>query len=69
MSDEAVGFNAFVKRLVPGSDGYVTFDQRERFHLRPELIATADYIVGPGTACYVASASATGERGTVIKFS
>jgi len=69
MSDEAVGFNTFVKRLAPRSDSYVTFDQHEKFHLRPELIATADYVVGPGTACYVASKSAAGEPGIVIKFS
>jgi thiamine kinase-like enzyme len=69
MSDEEAGFNTFVKRLAPGSDSYLTFHQRDKFHLRPELIATADYIVGPGTTCYVASTSTIGEADTVIKFS
>ena len=69
MSDEEAGFNTFIKRLAPGSDSYVTFHQHKKFHLRPELIATADYIVGPGTTCYVASTSIIGESGTVIKFS
>ncbi|KAI9707092.1 MAG: hypothetical protein M1836_000052 [Candelina mexicana] len=69
MSDEEAGFNTFVKRLAPGSDSYVTFHQHDKFHLRPELVATADYIVGPGTTCYVASTSTIGEPDTVIKFS
>ena len=69
MSDEEAGFNTFVKRLAPGSDSYVTFHQHDKFYLRPELVATADYIVGPGTTCYVASTSTIGEPGTVIKFS
>ncbi|KAK2609205.1 hypothetical protein QQS21_002287 [Conoideocrella luteorostrata] len=69
MSDEEAGFNTFVKRLAPGPDSYITFNQRDNFHLRPELIAKADYIVGPGTTCYVASTSTTGEPGIVIKFS
>lgn len=69
MSDEEAGFNTFVKHLAPGSDSYVTFHQHDKFHLRPELIATANYIVGPGTTCYVASTSTIGEPGTVIKFS
>lgn len=69
MSDEEAGFNTFVKRLAPGSNSYVTFHEHDKFHLRPELIATADYIVGPGTTCYVASTSTIGEPGTVIKFS
>ncbi|KAJ8058528.1 hypothetical protein OCU04_012711 [Sclerotinia nivalis] len=69
MSDEEAGFNTFVKRLAPESDDYVTFHQRDKFHLRPELIATADYIVGLGTTCYVASTSTIGEPDTIIKFS
>ena len=69
MSDEEIGFNTFVKRLAPRSDSYVTFDLDKKFHLRPELIATTNYIVGPGTACYGASTSPTGEPSTVIKFS
>lgn len=69
MSDEEAGFNTFVKRLAPGSNSYVTFHKHDKFHLRPELIATADYIVGPGTTCYVASTSTIGEPGIVIKFS
>ncbi|KAF3015141.1 hypothetical protein E8E15_002460 [Penicillium rubens] len=68
MSDEEVGFNTFVKNA-PGSDSYVAFDHRDKLHLRPELIATADYTVGPGTTCYVASTSTVGEPDTVIKFS
>lgn len=43
MSDEEVGFNTFVKHLASGSDSYIKFHQRDTFHLRPELIATADY--------------------------
>jgi thiamine kinase-like enzyme len=69
MSDEEAGFNTFVKHLIPGSDSYVTFHQRDKFHLRPELIATADYIIGPGTTCYAASTSTIGEPDTVIKLS
>ncbi|KAL2822476.1 hypothetical protein BJX63DRAFT_427041 [Aspergillus granulosus] len=69
MNDEDAGFNTFVKRLAPGSDSYITFHQRDKFHLRPGLVATADYIVGPGTTCYVASTSTIGEPDTVIKFS
>ncbi|KAJ5244000.1 Protein kinase-like domain protein [Penicillium chrysogenum] len=68
MSDEEIGFNTFVKHA-PGSDSYIAFDHRDKLHLRPELIATADYIVGPGTTCYVASTSTVGEPDTVIKFS
>ncbi|KAG8405559.1 hypothetical protein J3459_012184 [Metarhizium acridum] len=49
MSDEEAGFNTFIKRLALGSNSYVTFHQRDKFHLRPEWVATADYIVGPGT--------------------
>ncbi|OJJ42274.1 hypothetical protein ASPZODRAFT_2122392 [Penicilliopsis zonata CBS 506.65] len=40
MSDEEAGFDSFVLRA-----GYITFHQRNMFHLRVELIATADYIV------------------------
>lgn len=69
MSDDEAGFNTFVKHIAPGSDSYVEFDQRSKYHLRPELIATADYIVGPGTTCLVASTSTTGEPDTVIKLS
>lgn len=69
MSDEEAGFNTFVKRLAPGSDSYVIFHQQDKFYLRPDLIATADYIVGPGTTCYVASTSRIGEPEAVIKFS
>lgn len=69
MSDMEAGSNTFVKRVAPGLDSYVTFHQHVKFHLRPELIATADYIVGPGTTCYVASTSTIGEPDTVIKFS
>ncbi|KAJ6190415.1 Protein kinase-like domain protein [Penicillium mononematosum] len=68
MSDEEAGFNTFVKHA-PGSDSYVAFDQSDKLHLRPELIATADYTVGPGTTCYVASTSTVGEPDTAIKFS
>lgn len=69
MSDEEAGFNTFVKHHAPGSDSYVTFRQRDKFYLRPEPIATADYIVGLGTTCYAASVSTVGEPDTVIKFS
>lgn len=69
MSDEEVGFNTFVKRLAPGSNSYVTFHPYDVFHLRPKLIASADYIVGPGTTCFAASTSTSGETGIVIKFS
>ncbi|CAG7555255.1 unnamed protein product [Fusarium equiseti] len=69
MSDEEVGFNTFVKALAPASDRYVTLDRRDKLYLRPEVIASADYIVGPGTTCYVASTSTTGKPDTVIKFS
>ncbi|KAF7557986.1 hypothetical protein G7Z17_g224 [Cylindrodendrum hubeiense] len=68
MSDEEAGFNTFVKRPAPGPDSHVTFHPRDTFHLGPELIATADYIVGPGTTCYVASTSTIGEPDTVVKF-
>lgn len=69
MSDEEAGFNTFVKCSAPGLDSYITFHQRDKFYLRPELLATADYIVGPGTTCFVASKSTVGKPDTVIKFS
>ncbi|KAK4445308.1 hypothetical protein QBC34DRAFT_472521 [Podospora aff. communis PSN243] len=69
MDDEKAGFNTFVKHGAPGSDGYVTFHHDDKFYLRPEPIAMADYIVGPGTSCYAASVSTVGEPDTVIKFS
>ncbi|TAQ86549.1 hypothetical protein B7494_g5113 [Chlorociboria aeruginascens] len=69
ISDEESGFNTFVKRLEPGLDSYVTFDQRAKLYLQPELIATPDYIVGLGTTCYTASGATTGEPSTVVKFS
>ncbi|KAI0096994.1 hypothetical protein GGR51DRAFT_541928 [Nemania sp. FL0031] len=69
MSDKEAGFNTFVKRPAPGSDSYVTFHQSDKLYLRPELIATADYIIGPGTTCYGASTSTIGEPDAVIKFS
>ncbi|KAJ4321988.1 hypothetical protein N0V84_005035 [Fusarium piperis] len=67
MSDEEAGLNTFVKHL--GSDGFVTFGQRDKLYLRPKLIAAPDYIVGLGTTCYAASQSTTGEPGMVVKFS
>ncbi|KAL3419845.1 hypothetical protein PVAG01_08343 [Phlyctema vagabunda] len=69
MSDQEAGFNTFVKLSAPGSHSYVEFHQHDKFHLRPELVATADYIVGPGITCYVAATSTIGEPNTVIKFS
>ncbi|KJK96090.1 hypothetical protein H633G_00030 [Metarhizium anisopliae BRIP 53284] len=69
MTDEEAGFNTFVQRLTPESDSYVTFHQSHTFRLQPELMATADYIVGPGTTCYAASTQTAGEPDTVIKFS
>ncbi|KAI1109323.1 kinase-like domain-containing protein [Nemania sp. NC0429] len=69
MSDEEVGFNTFVKRLGSGSDSYVTFDQHNKLHLRTKLIAAPGYLVGLGTTCYAASASATGQPDVVVKFS
>lgn len=69
MSDEESGLNTFVKRLEPGSDSYVTFDQRDKLYLRPEIIAAPGYIVGLGTTCYAASVSTTGEPYIVVKFS
>jgi hypothetical protein len=69
MRDEESGLNTFVKRLGPGSDSYVTFDQGDKLYLRPELIAAPGYIVGLGTTCYAASVSTTGEPDIVIKFS
>lgn len=69
MTDEEAGFNTFIKHLTPESDSYVTFHQSHAFRLQPELMATADYIVGPGTTCYAASTQTAGEPDTVIKFS
>lgn len=69
MSDEECGINPFVKRLGPRPDGYVSLDLDDKLYLRPEVIAAPDYLVGPGTTCYVASASAVGESNTVVKFS
>ncbi|KAH6637139.1 hypothetical protein F5144DRAFT_647085 [Chaetomium tenue] len=70
MDDKEAGFNTFVKRLGPGSEGCVTFGQDNKLlHLRPELIAVPDYLVGLGTTCYAASTSTTGEPTDVVKFS
>ncbi|CAN9142136.1 unnamed protein product [Alternaria alternata] len=69
MTEEEVGFNTFIRDLAPGSDSYVAFHQDHKFYLRPELVATANYMVGPGTTCYVASTSPTEKPDTVIKFS
>jgi len=69
MSDEEVGLNTFVKRLEPGSDSYVTFNQHDKLHLRPGIIAAKSYIIGLGTTCYAASESTTGEPNFVVKFS
>ncbi|KAM7184332.1 hypothetical protein V8F20_012264 [Naviculisporaceae sp. PSN 640] len=69
MNHEEAGFNAFVKRPAHGLDSHITLHENEKFYLRPELIATADYIVGPGTTCYGASKSTDGKADTVIKFS
>ncbi|KAJ8119627.1 hypothetical protein ONZ43_g3466 [Nemania bipapillata] len=69
MSDKEVGFNTFVKPAAPGLGSYVTFGRRDKFYLRPWFIATADYMVGPGTTCFVASTWKRGEADNVIKFS
>jgi hypothetical protein len=70
MSDAEAGLNTFVKRLSSGADSHVNFDEVGRFDLHPKLIATADYIVGPGTTCYVASDhSVQPKTDVVVKFS
>lgn len=69
MSDEEAGFNTFVKHTGLGHESYVKFDDQNQFYLQPELIAAADYVVGPGTTCYAASTSTTETPDTVIKFS
>lgn len=69
MSDEESGFNTFVKRFGPGPDSYVTFDDIQNFHLRPDVIVTPECLVGLGTTCYAASVSTTGEPSIVVKFS
>lgn len=61
MSDEESSFNTFVKRLEPEPDSNVTFDQREKLYLQPELLATPEYIFGLGTTCYTSSGSTSGE--------
>ncbi|KAJ8125391.1 hypothetical protein O1611_g8249 [Lasiodiplodia mahajangana] len=69
MGDEEASFNTFVERLESVSDSYVTFDQHNKLHLRTELIAAPGYLVGPGTTCYTASASTTGQPDVAVKFS
>ncbi|KAI1132124.1 kinase-like domain-containing protein [Nemania abortiva] len=69
MTDEECGINTFVKSLGPSSEGYVTFDQDDKLYLRSEMIAAADYLVGPGTTCYAASVSPVGKPRVVVKFS
>lgn len=69
MSDEEAGFNTFVKHAGAAHERFVTFDDQHQFYLQPELIAAADYVVGPGTTCYAASTSMTETPDTVIKFS
>ncbi|CAN9208921.1 unnamed protein product [Alternaria alternata] len=69
MTEEEVGFNTFIRDLAPGSDSYVAFHQDHKFYLRPELVATANYMVGPGTTCYVASTSPTEKPDTFASIS
>ncbi|KAF3941760.1 hypothetical protein ABW19_dt0201994 [Dactylella cylindrospora] len=70
MSDEESGFNTIIKRLEPGSSTYVTFNEHgDKLYLQPELIASPSYLVGLGTTCYAASASATEDPYAVVKFS
>jgi hypothetical protein len=70
MSDAKAGINTFVKRLSPEEDSHVVLKEVGVLTLRPKLIATADYIVGPGTTCYIASdRSKQFESDVVVKFS
>ncbi|KAL7796232.1 hypothetical protein V8C43DRAFT_321028 [Trichoderma afarasin] len=69
MNDEESGINTFVKRLRPGPDSYVSFDEGSKMYLRPEMIAAPGHLVGLGTTCFAASESTIPKPNSVVKFS
>ncbi|KAM6483949.1 hypothetical protein HDV62DRAFT_379399 [Trichoderma sp. SZMC 28011] len=69
MNDEESGVNTFVKRLGPGSDSHVSFDEGIKLYLRPEMLAAPGHLVGLGTTCFAASQSTVSKPNSVVKFS
>lgn len=71
MNDEKAGFTSFIRR--DGLRSYVAFggadeNDTERVYLDHKPIAAPQYLVGPGTTCYVARISTSQAQEFVVKF-
>lgn len=69
MSDQESGMKMLIKSLGPEDGNYILPGRTPKLFLQPKTIAAPDYLVGLGTVCFAASASAATEPTTVVKFS
>ncbi|KAJ3484725.1 hypothetical protein NLG97_g6987 [Lecanicillium saksenae] len=69
MNDQNAGMNLCIKTAGPGDGNYILLNGISKLFLNPKLIAAPHYLVGLGTVCFAASASAVTEPTVVVKFS